>query len=111
MAITIEFAVVLLIKRRLEWKDKSVSNPNGIEQGDEKKDENISSVRKVYPIAKVSIDSKWKDKERGAKMFSVSSSLGMWNVMATTDKIDFAALVIFLIAYLIFNFIYWSVYK
>ena len=37
---------------KLEWKGKSVSNPNGIEQGDKKKDENIPSIRRVYPIAK-----------------------------------------------------------
>ena len=104
----IEFAIVLAIKRMLDWKNSmGEANPKWqtIRQGN----------NNIFFEGKVALandqDLAGKVSQRLRRRISYQKQVGFLGSLSTTEKVDLAALVLFLSSYFFFNCIYWARYK
>ena len=111
----IEFAVVLVVKQKLELeKDKSKDRPDGL------KFETTAPKNKTRPdinVVKADLiegmeDDSTNGRDGGRRQGDLKTKkLGLFKASSLTNKIDFAAFVVFIFGYFIFNCFYWVHYN
>ena len=109
IATMIEFAVVLIVKRKLEYEKKEFSSRTNTSGLTIKSPE--MEVRRRSPSAKV--DGMYQGFNKGRNVGPEGRHIGQkktgfWMVSSATDRIDFLSFVLFLLSYFIFNCVYWS---
>ena len=104
MATMIEFGIVLLVQRKSEWTHDTADNANqnkSLKHADNRQNQQECNNPK-----------RLSGPEQEHLVFSARESdqktFGSQKRIATTDKIDIAALILFLLSYSIFNCVYWT---
>ena len=104
----IEFAIVLAIKRMLDWKN-SMSETNTKWQTIRQGNNNNFFEGKVALASDHDLGGKISQKLR--RRISYQKQSGFLGSLSTTEKVDIAALFLFLLSYFVFNCVYWAGYK
>ena len=116
IATMIEFAVVLIIKRRLEWIPKNTMRQGFDLTRNQRWLRRISGIRnrKLLPINTVESHSKDYDNEsleisimKPNKHQLIGSN---WMISSVTEAIDFVSFITFSASYLLFNCVYYAMY-
>ena len=111
IATMIELAIVLIVKRKLEFERKEFSSTTNALNLTTKSSE--MKVRRRSLRAKVDpVDGKCQhfNKERNVgpeRRYIGEKKTGFCMVTSATDKIDILSFVLFLFSYFIFNCVYW----
>ena len=106
----IEFALVLLFKRRTDWKNVSVKS-NEKEQASKifisgKKSFRNDRIQRIFLTSEEMISNANNNRDTGIGNKANSTLLNMQSKQAV--KIDLAAFILFSALYALFNFIYFS---
>ena len=98
-----EFAVILVIKQKLDWKKASINDIHKVSPMEDEKTNpaNISKTPgKIGPIKEMNLAPKTLQEK----------SIGLSSLLLSTTKIDLFAFILFNFSYFIFNCIYWTAY-
>ena len=111
----VEFAVVLVVKEKLELsKGESDVRSDGIKfktASTAEKARRTTNAAKVGAIEGTVHDSDQEQEHGGIKkQRSGIKQLGLWKALSLTRKIDFVAFFVFMFSYFIFNCAYWFLY-
>ena len=103
MSTMIELAVVLLVKRKYEW-----ANGNAHSGNQEKKLKRASHKQKQQVDNRSKALSSVEEEHLVFRtMTSGQNTMGSQGLVTTTERIDFAALILYIASYAIFNCFYW----
>ena len=110
----IEFAVVVIVKRKLEL-DSNESNGGtlGLKLGPKLSKERSALRRRSVRVGLFKGIWSGNKNERGEEIQKRRSEIkqhGFWIKLPATDKIDFVSLIVFLLCYFVFNCVYWYYY-
>ena len=112
----IEFAVVLIIKRRLEWIPKNAMRQGFDLTTNQRWRNRLSGIRnrKLLPIN--TIESQSKNYYNASLDISIMKPnkhqlIGSnWMISSVTEAIDFVSFITFSASYLLFNYVYFATY-
>ena len=111
----IEFAVVLVVKRKLEWdKNESNGRPDGLNLETTTQKNKDRHVNNVVPADVVEGKGHNLNSGRNGRVQQkglMVKKRGFFKVSSLTDKIDFTAFVVFIFGYFVFNCVYLMHYK
>ena len=112
----IEFAVVLIIKRRLEWIPKNTMRQGFDLTRNQRWLRRISGIRNRKLLPKNTVESHSKDYYNERLEISTMKPIkheligSNWMISSVTEAIDFISLITFSFSYLLFNCIYYAKY-
>ena len=99
----VEFAIVLVLKRKLEFKtnNNNEGGPREIEAVQRNNVNNVTFSNQPPPVEETTRSSDPYFEKNQSPTVAVKK-----NLISITDKIDTAAFILFLLSYSTFNFIY-----
>ena len=116
IATMIEFAVVLVIKRRLEWIPKNTMTQGFDLTTNQRRLSRLSGIRNRKLIPTNTIESHSKNYYNASLEMSIMKPnkhqlIGSnWMISSVTEAIDFVSFVTFSASYLLFNYVYYATY-
>lgn len=103
-----EFAVVLLLRRMLNWKHNNTISKNSLGPDQLSDNKTCSAIRKVHPISDILIADQHQTPNTDLQVPLDQPTTNLFKSMPIEDKIDMFALIVFPICYASFNYFYWN---
>ena len=110
-----EFAVVLVVKLKQEWKEKEVEGCYGESSPIKTLENKKNCIRRRNLVQSDQSDNLWETIEKqqiefNGERYEIGKYRGNWITSSRTNMIDFSSLFIFLFSYFVFNLGYFCHY-